>query len=213
MTKETLTIHKALAEKKLLEGRISLAIQEGVFCIANKHSNEKINGIPLADFEKTIQGSYDKVTDLIKRQEAIEKAITLSNAVTKVSICGEEYTVAEAIWMRNKGIKSEKLFMDSLKAHYNTAQRIIKDKNGVDLERRAEDYVTALYGAKEGKNSTAEAEKTRKEFLENNSYELVDTIKILDKIEALEKRISEFMAEVDSALSCSNALTEITIEY
>lgn len=213
MTKETLTVHKALAERKLLASRIGVAIQEGVFCIASKHSNEKINGVPIAEFEKTIQGSYDKVSDLIKRQEAIEKAVTLSNAVTKVTINDKEYTVAEAIWMRNKGMESEKDFMNALKAHYNTAQRVIKDKNGADLEKRAEDYVTALYGAKEGKNSTAEAEKTRKEFLENNSYELVDPIKILEKIEELEKRIAEFTAEVDSALSTSNALTEITIEY
>lgn len=213
MMKETLTVHKGLAELKILDNRIKLAIQEGVYCVANKHSNEKINGIPLVEFEKTIQGSYDKVMDLIKRQEAIKKAVTLSNAVTKVTVNGEEYTVAEAIWMRNKGMDSEKAFMNALKAHYNNAQRVIKEKNGADLERRAEAYVTELYGAKEGKNSTAEAEKTRKEFLENNSYELIDTIKILDKIDSMEKRIAEFMAEVDSALSTSNALTEITIEY
>lgn len=213
MTTETMSVHKALAELKLLDGRIKKAMGEGIYCVANKHSNDKINGISLDDFKKTIQGSFDKVTDLINRQKAIKKAVTLSNAVTKVNVVGQEYTVAEAIWLRNSGMLCERDFMNTLTAQYNMAQKVIAKENGEGLERRAEEYVTGLFGNKEGIKSTAEAENTRKEFITNNSYELVDPIKILEKIEELEKKISDFMAEVDSALSTSNALTQITIEY
>lgn len=73
MTTESMTIHKALAELKLLDSRINKSIVEGVFCAANKHSNEKIGGIPIEDYEKIIQGSYDKADDLIKRQSAIKR--------------------------------------------------------------------------------------------------------------------------------------------
>lgn len=213
MTTETMTVHKALAELKLLDSRIEKAIAEGVYCVANKHSNDKIGGVPLDEYIKIMQGGYDKATDLINRRKAIKRAVVLSNAVTKVSIAGDEYTVAEAIEMKNHGVEFEKLLMNTMNIQYRNAQMQIKQENGKDLEQRAEQYVTAIYGQKEGKTNTADIEKVKKDFIESNTYVLVDPLHVLDKIEDLEKKINDFMAEVDSALSVSNALTEITIEY
>lgn len=212
-TVETMTVHKALAELKLLDSRIEKAIAEGVYCVANKHSNDKIGGVPLDDYIKIMQGGYDKATDLINRRKAIKRAVVLSNAVTNVSVSGNEYTVAEAIEMKNHGVKFEKLLMNTMNTQYRNAQMQIKQENGKDLEQRAEQYVTAIYGQKEGKTNATDIEKVKKDFIESNTYVLVDPLCVLDKIEDLEKKINDFMAEVDSALSVSNALTEITIEY
>lgn len=213
MMTETMTVHKALAELKLLDSRIEKAIAEGVYCVANKHSNNKIGGVPLDDYIKIMQGGYDKATDLINRRKAIKRAVVLSNAVTKVSVAGDEYTVAEAIEMKNHGVEFDKLLMNTMNIQYRNAQMQINQENGKDLEQRAEQYVTAIYGQKEGKTNTADIEKVKADFLKSNQYELVDPLRVLDKIEDLEKKINDFMAEVDSALSVSNALTEITIEY
>ncbi|EOS48275.1 hypothetical protein C810_01362 [Lachnospiraceae bacterium A2] len=213
MTTETMTVHKALAELKLLDIRIEKAIAEGVYCVANKHSNDKIGGVPLDDYIKIMQGGYDKATDFINRQTAIKRAVTLSNAVTKVEISGVEYTRAEAIWMKNHGMEFCKTLMNAMRRQYDKAQMQINLENGKDLEQRAEQYVTAIYGQKEGKTNTADIEKVKADFLKSNQYELVDPLHVLDKIEDLEKKINDFMAEVDSSLSVSNALTEITIEY
>lgn len=213
MTTEKMTVHKALAELKLLDHRIKKAIEEGIYCVANKHSNDKIGGIPLDDYIKIMQGGYDKATNLINRRKAIKRAVVLSNAVTKVSVADVECTVAEAIEMKNHGIEFDKTLMNAMRKHYNAAQMQIKQENGKGLEERAEQYVTAIYGQKEGKTNTADIEKVKSDFLTSNQYELVDPLRVLDKIEDLEKKINDFMAEVDSALSVSNALTEITIEY
>ena len=213
MTQETMTIHKGLAELKILDARIKKEIQNGSYCAANKHSNEKINGIPIDDFKKSVQGTYDKVTDLINRRKAIKKAVVLSNAKTTVKIADVEYTVAEAIEMKNHGIEFEVLLINKMENQYELAQVEVNRQNGNDLEERADQYVTAIYGQKEGKTATADIEKVRKDFLEANSYEIIDPINIPEKIETLRKKIDDFMAEVDSALSVSNALTEITIEY
>lgn len=213
MMTETMTVHKALAELKLLDSRIEKAIAEGVYCAANKHSNDKIGGVPIDDYIKIMQGGYDRATDLINRQVAIKRAVTLSNATTKVEISGAEYTRAEAIWMKNHGMEFYKTLMNAMQKHYDKAQVQINLENGKDLEQRAEQYVTAIYGQKEGKTNTADIEKVKADFLKSNQYELVDPLHVLDKIEDLEKKINDFMAEVDSALSVSNALTEITIEY
>lgn len=213
MTTEKMTVHKALAELKLLDDRINKAIAEGIYCVANKHSNDKINGIPLDEYTKAMQGRYDKAVDLINRRKAIKRAVVLSNATTKVKIADVEYTVAEAIEMKNHGVDFDQTLMNAMKRHYDMAQICINEKNGKDLEDRADQYVTAIYGQKEGKTNTADIEKVKQDFLTANSYELVDPLHVLDKIEDLEKKINDFMAEVDSALSVSNALTEITIEY
>ena len=213
MTTETMTIHKGLAELKILDGRIKKEIQNGLYCAANKHSNDKINGIPIEDFEKSVRGTYDKVTDLINRRKAIKKAVVLSNAKTTVKIADVEYTVAEAIEMKNHGIEFEALLINTMDRQYQQAQAEVNRQNGNNLEERADQYVTAIYGQKEGKTATADIEKVRKDFLESNSYEIIDPINVPEKLEALRKEIDSFMAEVDSALSVSNALTEITIEY
>lgn len=213
MTTETMTIHKGLAELKILDGRIKKEIQNGSYCAANKHSNDKINGIPIEDFNKAVQGTYDKVTDLINRRKAIKKAIVLSNAKTTVKIADVEYTVAEAIEMKNHGIEFESLLVNTMDRQYQQAQAEVNRQNGNNLEERADQYVTAIYGQKDGKTATADIEKVRKDFLESNSYEIVDPINVPEKVETLRQKIDAFMAEVDSALSVANALTEITIEY
>lgn len=213
MTTETVTIHKALAELKIIGDRIDKAISQGVYCKANKHSNEKINGVSLDEFKKQIQGSWDKVSDLIKRRNAIKRAAVLSNAVTKVKIGEQEMTVAEAIEMKNTGMSFKKNLMNTMNQQYVKALLTIDKENGETLAQKAENYVIGLYGSKEGKTNVDEIEKTRKEFITNNTFELVDPIKIKDKIDELEKEISEFEAEIDSCLSVSNAITEITVEY
>lgn len=208
-----MTVHKALAELKIMDDRIISAINSGTFCVANKHSNEKIKGVPVDEYKGVMQGYYDKATDLIKRRNAIKRAVVLSNATTKVTINGLEYTVAEAIEMKNHGVEFDEKMLDVLNKQYNKAQSEIRKQNGDDLEKRAEQYVIGIYGSKEGKTNTDDFEKTKKDFITANSYELVDPIKILDKINALEESIASFKAEVDAALSVSNATTEITIEY
>ena len=213
MTTETMTIHKALAELKVLESRIMKTVGDGTYCVANKHSNEKINGVSVEDYKKVMQGAYDKAVDLITRYKAIKKAVTLSNAKTVVKIGEEEYTVAEAIWMKNHGVEFDELLLNELREQYNKAQAKILKQNGNDLEQRAEQYVVGIYGSKEGKTNTDDFEKTKQDFITSQTFELVDPIGILEKIEVLEEKISVFKAEVDAVLSTSNALTVVEINY
>lgn len=213
MTSEKMTVHKALAELKLLDDRILKAIKSTEYCVANKHSNDKIRGVSVEEYSKQIQGGYDKAVDLIERRKSIKRAVVLSNAVTKVKIAGKEYTVAEAIEMKNHGIDFDGTLMEAMRKNYNLAMAVIKEQNGKELEERADQYVTAIYGQKEGKTNTADIEKVKEDFLKSNQFELVDPLSVLDKINSLEEKISDFMAEVDAALSVSNALTEIEVNY
>lgn len=211
-TVEKMTIHKALCELKILDSRINNAISSARFCLANKHSNEKVNGVTVEEYQETMKASYNKASDLIRRREAIKRAVVLSNAKTIVKIGGKEYTVAEAIEMNNHGIDLKLQLKNAMKKQYDSAMTAIISKNSV-VDDKATEYVVGLFGQKESKTVNEEYEKARKSYIEANTMELIDPVNILEKIEALEVEIADFTTEVDSALSVSNALTEITVEY
>lgn len=211
-TVEKMTIHKALCELKILDSRINNAISSARFCLANKHSNEKVNGVTVEEYQETMKASYNKASDLIRRREAIKRAVVLSNAKTIVKIGGKEYTVAEAIEMNNHGIDLKLQLKNAMKKQYDSAMTAIISKNSV-VDDKATEYVVGLFGQKESKTANEEYEKARKSYIEANTMELIDPVNILEEIEALEVEIANFTTEVDSALSVSNALTEITVEY
>ena len=133
-TTEKMSIHKALAELKLLDNRIMSAIKNGTYCVANKHSNDKIKGVSIEEYKKIMQGDYDKATDLIKRRNAIKRAIVLSNAVTKVKINDIEYTVAEAIEMKNHGVEFDVMMYDALQKQYLYHLAVAGGPAGVDVD-------------------------------------------------------------------------------
>lgn len=213
MTTETMTIHKGLAELKVLEKRICNTIDEAQFCQTNRHSNEKIEGVSIEEYKKRIQASYDKVNDLINRRDAIKRAISHSNAVTEVEIAGVKYTIAVAIEMRNHGIEFKTRLKSKMKKQYGQAMAILEIKNGAELEKKVEDQIVALYGQKENGTDPERIKATRKELMTQYSYDFIDPLKLEEVMNKLEKEINDFISEVDSALSTSNALTTITIEY
>lgn len=213
MTTEKMSVHKALCELKTLDSRIQKSIQQAVFVFANKHANTKISGVPVGEYSAEVKAAYQSVKDLIARRDAIKRAVTLSNAAVKVVIGGKEYTVAEAIEMKNHGISHLQLLLRKLETDNQRARRESDNNNGEALEDRADEYVKSLYGNVDMKGASEEIKKVRADFIAAQTTEIVDPIGIRAEMERLEKEINDFTVEIDSALSVSNALTELTIEY
>lgn len=212
MTKEKMTIHKALTELSIIDDRINKALNELSPVTAKKHASTKIDGIDIADFDENANSTYQKAVDLIKRRNAIKRAVVLSNAKTMVKINGVDYTVAEAIDMKNNGVENDINLMTRLSTLFNSCQEKCEYQNSTDLERRADAFITSIYGNKESANN-AEANKAREDFIASNSYEIHDPLDVKKIIAELDEKTNAFMTEVDSVLSVSNALTEIEIEY
>lgn len=213
MVTETMNIHKALCELKTIDSRINKLINVATFCVANKHSNQKIGGTDVKSWCEDVKSSYQKIKDLIERREAIKRGVILSNAKTEVAIGSKTYTVAEAIDMKNHGLEHLEGILLHMTAEYNAAKRNADNMNGPSLDERANNYIATLYGTSDMKGLGDEVQKVRSEFIESQTYEIIDPLKILEKMEQLEEQINTFKSEVDSALSVSNALTSITIEY
>lgn len=213
MTTETMNVHKALSELKVIDSRIVNLISSATFCNTKKNNSAKIAGETVEDYEKDIRGSYDKITNLIERRKAIKKAVTLSNAVTKVTINGEEYTVAEAIEMKNHGMENDKILLKFMSVQYTKALKLYETANGDELQAKAQAYVTGLFGTKENAVKGEVIDQTMKTFIDANGVTMIDPLDLKAKVEALQDKIDSFTSEVDSILSTSNAMTSIEIIY
>lgn len=212
MIHEKMTVHKALAELKTLDDRINSEIIGSVFVRANRHNNIKIFGKAIPDFMADTESSYQSVKALINRRNAMKRAVVLSNAVTKVEIGGVEYTVAEAIEMNNHGMENLVDLRDCLKEQYSSVKRMVESENGDKLVKACENYIQATFGTKE-KINNPDIEMAQKVYMTNNTYDIVTGLDIEKVIKELTDRIDTFKAEVDSALSVSNALTVIEFDY
>lgn len=212
-----MTVHKALAELKVIDSRINNAIRSGTFVVANKHSNDKIHGVTINEFKNSMKSDFQKVSDLIARRNAIKKAVVASNAVTKVKVGDTEYTVATAIEMKNHGMEFKNTFKKCLESQYAVAKNELDKNSGDPLEKRAENYVLSVIQAQPKDSKMAvdsEAMKNlRAQYIKDNTYDIIDPIGVKDSIEQLDNEISSFITEVDAALSVSNALTVLDIEY
>lgn len=217
MTKEKMNVHRALAELKIIDARILKAIVDTTFVTANKHSNDKINGVAITDFKNTMKSNHQKINDLIARRNAMKKAVVLSNANTTIEIDGSTYTVAEAIEMKNHGMDSFKVLLSTMTNQYNTAQSEFNRNSGEILEKKAENYILSVIQAqpKDSKMTVdnEEMQALRKKYIENNIFDIVDPLNVANAIQELSDYITKFETEVDAALSCSNALTIIEFEY
>lgn len=213
MTHETMTVHQALAELKVLDSRITKAIAGGKYMDVKRHCDKKIGGVDVGEYcTKTIRASYDSAIGLIARRNAIKRAVVKSNAVTTVDIGGTTYTVAEAIEMNNHGIDFEQQLYDEIRRQMMIAQSEINRNSGPYIQQKAENYINGLYGGKD-KVDADSAKAQMQAYIDANSYELVDPLGIQDILAKMEADIASFTANVDAALSVSNAITKIEVEY
>ena len=209
MTTESMSIHRALVELKTIDSRIEKAIDSAKFCVAAKAKATKLGAVTVDEFKTTAQSSYDKAMDLINRRNAIKAAVSKSNAVTEISVNNKTYTVAEAISLKQHGMEYLDYLRSHIQAQYSNETSQITSAN-LRVEAKADDMVKSICG---GDSKTVT--KIRNTYIEQNSMELVDglTKGCTQIIEDLQSQINSFNNEIDSALSVSNAVTQITFSY
>ncbi|MFD1206190.1 MULTISPECIES: hypothetical protein [Sporosarcina] len=207
-TTQTMSIHRALSELKMLNDRIPKVIHEADFIATDRKSAQKMKGLSIEDYEKTIQAGFDKAVSLIERRNQLKDAIVQSNAVTEVIVAGERMTVAKAIERKSSIANEEKLLSKMIERRRMAINKLTMENES--LPSRLEDYLTAILGNKEHAKKE-EVELHTKSFMERNEYVLIDPLNLDKRIEEWEERISSFKAEVDAVLSESNAITKITI--
>lgn len=203
-----ITIHRALAELKLADSKISKKTRN-VVVVGYQKADGLVNGkTELIKFNTEVQSQYDSMRALIHRKNALKAAIVASNAVTMVKIGNSEMTVAEAI-TRKSFISLETNYVESLKKNLATVLRTIESNNAT-VDNNALELVKTTLGREVNTNSE-EALAVSKSYTDLNKLTLIDPLSIEEIIKTLEEDIENFNTEVDAILSESNATTVIEV--
>lgn len=204
---EKVTIHRALSELKLIGAKIEKGIEE-IMPSGIVQKDKLVNGnYQKEDFEKTAKEKFQSVTDLIERRNKIKSAIVQANGLTKVSIAGQEMTIADAINLKSVIVYKKKL-VETLKKRHKTAL-VNLEQNNAKVEANALQLAQVALGKADVKIGANDAQAVIEPFLKANKFELVDPIGVDKKVEEIEKKTGDFEAEVDAVLSEINAVTFI----
>lgn len=212
MMKETMTVHAALCELKMLPKRIEKTIEELNPIAVKENQAVKVNGMKADEFEKQAKAAETKVLDLIRRQNAIKGAINTYNATATIIMDGTEYTIASAVWLMQYGMVNKKRLLEHYERAYSKASKTLKSKNGEELAKAAERAAELSVGNRDSVNGE-EFLETIKKYKERHQMEFVDPLKLLKRIETLRDEIESFESQVDAKIQTKNAMTEISIEY
>jgi hypothetical protein len=200
----SISVTQALSELKLLRKRIESVTSQATFTKVKK-ANDLLDA---AKFATQATASYQSFTDLTKRYNALKSAIVLSNATTKVTIGGTEYTVADAV-ERKRSIEMENLMLAVMKAQH-TATNVEYERHQLAEQQRVERLLTTEL-AKDAKTNVEVVQQLTTTFLAQNKATVLDPLGLAEKIEALSKSIEDFETQVDYSLSESNGRTLISV--
>lgn len=205
-----MSIHRGLAEIKMLDKRIERSIQS-VLVGSKKKSADNVHNTTLNKdkFVETVKANYQSVNDLIDRRTKIKRLIVLSNATTQVEIGGVTYTVAEAI-ENKKIIEDKKKLLSQMVSQYNAHMANVNRQNE-NVEQNLDSQIQAMLGS-DKQNKTSSLDGFIEQYKSQNEWELVDGLNIQEEIQKLQTEIEDFETNVDFVLSESNAITMIEIE-
>ena len=205
---ESKSITRALVELKTLDSRIRKKIDD------DKFIGISIGDRPVAGFEsneeaeKSFQSNFKSVTDLIRYRGKLKSSIIRSNAVTTVTINGNEMTVAEAIERKNS-IQLERDFLLVLSKWFQTHIKAVEN-NTQNIDIVVKSMATELAG-RGSKLKDEDIKRLQDIAVKSQKAELVDPNKLQDVTAKMREDIDEFMKEVDVVLSESNTKTIIEV--
>lgn len=195
-----ITITRALAQLKTLSERIDNTLEKSVFITYRYRGDTE---------RKMTEHNLQKVRDLIGYRKRLKAAIVESNASTYVTINGDTCTVAEAI-ERKSSIELEKRLLAKMKRELAEVSRKVESHNQ-QVQKKLDRLLEVEFGKDQVKSNVENMETISESYLKNNRAEMVDPLRLEEKITQLEESIMNFESEVDLVLSESNAITKINV--
>lgn len=220
MTKEKLLVCDALDERDFLRKKIMKDINGASFVCAKKVRDEKVEGVDIETFKKNAQATYQSINDMIKRYNAIDTAITQSNAETQIETrSGVKMTRAAAIAQRKVLLSEGKAETDftgallkAMRTQYSNATIRLAEFN-CTAERQAEALKLGMVGKDSSKKLSEEDLKVVDAMVAPLYGELVDPIGAKEEHEKLLDKYESLVKEIETAIKVSNATTYIEFEY
>lgn len=201
-TTPTITVTRALSELNTIKKRLAKLTQNTTFL------STKVAGRAWRDHVHETKANWDAMNSLMERYTQLKFAIITSNATTRVRIGKGTFTVAEAIAFK-ECMQHKKSLLDRMRNQRVDTNRVVQGHT--DLVRSKLDRLLEMNFKSDGKSSETDIKAISEAYLKNNAIEVVDPLKVDDKITTLDEQIDDFMKEVDFALSESNAITRLSL--
>ncbi|OKH52244.1 hypothetical protein NIES2101_15595 [Calothrix sp. HK-06] len=206
-----MTVTDALAELTLLQKRIdsaTTALQNDALITVVEVGKIPTGYRTREEYEVNARAALQRVNALMERRQLIKRAIVLANASTRVTVAGQEMTVAEAIEMKNFIAYYEKVLATMQSAYNQTRNQY--EKAQAKVKERLDKLALEVLGKNEAVNSE-QYQALTDSFMAREGVELLDPTNIAREIERRQEFIEDFKSSVDRVLSISNARTNIEI--
>ena len=217
MIKEEMTIHTALRELNTIDKKLRKIMTDlSNATVVQPAITNKIASETVEEWKERKRDLYKSFKTNVNRRQAIKMAIAESNAKTMVKIKSYSdnlISVSAAIDLLNSGCEYESDLMDAFSRSYSSATDYAERENK-NVLTKADTATAAMFGKdKEGVASSAEAIAFREDYIKKQGYVVEDPFNIPKLTTEEYERIENIKSEIDSALSNSNALTTIVVEY
>jgi len=204
-----MTIHRALAELKLIDARIEKAI-EAMEPTGLTQSGRLVNQVyKQEEFEESVRAKFQSVNDLIERKTKIKSAIVRANGVTLVTINEKNMTIADAINFKYVVEYKKKLINTLEKRHRSMVAKM--EMTNKQVEDNALKLAEAALQKDNVKISDGDAVAITGPYIEKNQFHLIDPLKVEELVGKLRDEVNAFESEVDAVLSEINAVTIIEV--
>lgn len=211
-----MTVSKGLRELKLLDKRITkgtvgVASIPVLFvsAVRGKDTATVHGKMECEEAKKLFKKNLQSARDLIARRAQIKAAIVNSNAATSVTIGGKKMSVAAAIERKNS-IGYDKQLLGALQSSLSNIETWMEARN-LDVNKELARIIEANASSENEKLLTA-VEGVTQAYREENELKIFDPINIRTVITEMDEEIDAFEAEVDLALTESNARTLIQLK-
>ncbi len=210
---EKITLHRALAELKLLDSKIEKGIDTLQPTALIQNGKLTTGNVTKEEFEKNAKGKLQSVTDLIRRKTIIKSAIVTANEKTTFTVAGLKTTIAQAI-VRKSIIEFEKQLKTSVsqKQQHSLAEMNRTNENVKVTALNNAQIMLGRQGDANFKPTDDDVQAIMEPFIKRNELTLLDPLKATEFTETIGNAIEDFEMEVDAALSEVNATTFIEIE-
>lgn len=221
MNTETMSLRKALGQKKLLDKQIKAMMSEK-FVTSESAQTAVIDGLPLNAWQDEMKTNYQSLNDKIRRREALAVAIMDANVNNFVELprfitLDEENTGTEKVSFAG-AIARKAYYMNELSYIVNELrQKVTNATEQFDFindlcERTIRDRMAQEFGTVN--NASAKSREERETTL-RKQYEAVfyDPADIVKKAKLAKERIENYLEEIDAILGNATEMTTITVTY
>lgn len=217
---KTISVYEALSLRKLCENKLDDLITFGddhTIPYVSSYSGNKTD--VLSEKENKMKSKYDRLVALLRNIDELTSKINESNATTTVTIDGQTYTKAEAIY-RYQNITNRIMLYERIEREITSVLEKIADTNAKicssnAIDDRVNEMVSIITSSGEYSAGRKTIDEIRQEckdsIIENETMVLLDPYKLVDKVPEELDRLKEFKNRFNLEMNKSNLITEITV--